>query len=149
MSKLANSEKIVQLFDRIYKDSAQKDNCIAELTIAMDNSKLNHDYLRYRFQLFKKLVKIIKTHDDLLLAIKNHDIILKSIKIITDEDITGYHHYYSLSEINEWIRISNNLNDLIEIIKSYSQNSTAQIVAQRNNKELRQLQEIKKRKEFY
>lgn len=149
MPKLASAEKIIQLFDSIFKDCVQKENCNTELAKAMHNSKLNHDYFRYRFQIFKKLVKIIKTHDDLLIAINNHDIILKSIKIITDEDITGYHHYYSLSEINEWIRISNNLNDLFEIIKSYTQNSTAQIVAHKNDKKFKQLNEIGQRKEFY
>lgn len=44
MLKIANSEKIVHLFDHIYIYNAQKENCIVELTIAMYNSKLSDDY---------------------------------------------------------------------------------------------------------
>lgn len=44
MLKIADSEKIVHLFDHIYIYNAQKENCIVELTIAMYNSKLSDDY---------------------------------------------------------------------------------------------------------
>jgi hypothetical protein len=148
MPKLASSEKIINLFDSLFEDNAQKDKYITELEKVFNNSKLNQDYFRYRFQLFKKLIKITKKRDDLRLLIKNHDLILNSIEKITDEDITGYHHYYSLTEINDWIRISNNCDDFIEIIKSYTQKSTAILVAQRNNKKIKQLNKIKQRKEF-
>lgn len=148
MPKLANSEKIINLFDNLFDDNNQKELYIKEFKNTMDNSKLNEDYFRHRLKLFKKLIKITKTREDLRLLIKNHDLILNSIEKITNEDITGYHHYYSLNNINEWIRISNNCDDLIEILKSYTQKSTAKIVAQRNNKKIKELIEIKQRKEF-
>lgn len=137
MSQLASSEKLIHLFNDLFDDTIQKDIHIKELKRAMDNSKLNDEYFRHRLFLFKKLVKITKNLNDLRLLIKNHDLLLKSIEIISDEDISGYHHYFSFNKINEWIRISNNADDLIEILKSYTPHTTAILIAERNNKKMK------------
>ncbi len=137
MPQLANHEKIIALFADVLKSDAQRAECALELKRVMEKSNLDQEYCRFRYQAYKKLVKLVKTRDDVLLAIGNHDILLKSITRTTDEDITGYHHAYSLSELSEWMRISRDVRELMEIIKSYTPHTTAKMIAERNKKKLK------------
>lgn len=107
---------------------------IEEFKKVEENSRIDLNYFRYRLQIYKKLVKITKTKDDLLIIIKSHDNILKKINIISENDITGSHHYYSLDDINNWIRISNNCSDFLKIVLSYTPGSTANLIAKKNKK---------------
>jgi len=132
MPPLANSEKIIKLFKALFNDPAQMSLYIKELAKVMKQSHIDPNFLPYRYQIFKKLVKITQTKDELLWLINSHDAILKSVIRLSTEDITGYHHDYSLKQINHWIKISNNSREFLKIVFSKTPASMANIIANKN-----------------
>ncbi len=134
MPPRANSEKIISLYADIFSSKKQQDECCANLSGVMDSSQVGPDYERYRYQIFKKAVKIVKTPQDLNKLVQFHDRILASIHMDSEEDITGYHHYYSPDNIYYWIRISGSVDDFLSIINSRIRETQARIIIEKNNR---------------
>ncbi|OHD18477.1 MAG: hypothetical protein A2086_13375 [Spirochaetes bacterium GWD1_27_9] len=134
MPPLANHTKIMALFKKLNLNSYEYNDCVERLKKVIEESNVDNEYLCFRYQIFKSLCKIIISYNDLIRIIAYHDIILKSIIMISEEDITGYHHYYSIDNIKLWINISNNIDDFIKIINSKSRDLTAKKIAIKNNK---------------
>ena len=131
MPPIADPEKIISIFDALFLEAEQKNECMALLESISEKSKVDYDLLRYRYQIFKKLSKLVKNKDDLRKLICAHDAILKAITIISEEDITGYHHYYSLKDLERWRKIAGNTDDFLKIIHSKIPETTAEILSKR------------------
>lgn len=134
MPPRADSAKIIALYADIFCNKEQQDECRAELSRAMDNSRVGPDLERYRYPIFKKTVKIVRTPHDLEKLIRFHDRILAAIQMDSQEDITGYHHYYSPNNVYYWIRISRSVDDFLSIITSRTRDAQARIISAKSNR---------------